>query len=287
MGSRKVIISEKCGQLGNQLILFSHWIAVAEEHQLVIVNPAFEDYCHMFAAFQNRGSGCFPLSCPTSALARYSFSNRIARLVRKMRLSTSFVSYEQTLGNTPDFDRSGEDAVLQNCSRFTFVLGWRFRDYPLLQKHVAVIRQVFRPNAEIEDYLSEFRKSLPTPKRPLVCCHIRRGDYRNYLDGQHFYDWDYYAAAIDAMRALFPRSKIDVVVCSDELPPEEFLRSTGAATSDGKLGHDFFLLSRADYVLGPQSTFNRMAAFLGEVPLLCLNGTYLPGSLDDFEVPSH
>ncbi len=42
-----LVLAKKYGQLGNRLILFAHMIACACEHNLKLVNIAFDDYAHL------------------------------------------------------------------------------------------------------------------------------------------------------------------------------------------------------------------------------------------------
>jgi hypothetical protein len=43
-----LIISAKSGQLGNRLLLFANFIAWAIEHNLTVLNPAFDEYAEFF-----------------------------------------------------------------------------------------------------------------------------------------------------------------------------------------------------------------------------------------------
>ena len=43
-----IVIARSYGQLGNQLILYGHFIAAAEEYGVPLANPCFSDYAHLF-----------------------------------------------------------------------------------------------------------------------------------------------------------------------------------------------------------------------------------------------
>ena len=62
MGMRRgsLVVAERCGQLGNQFILFAHLIALAEEYGLNLLNPAFCEYANAFSGTQNAVVPAYP-----------------------------------------------------------------------------------------------------------------------------------------------------------------------------------------------------------------------------------
>ena len=55
-----LIISAKSGQLGNRLLLFANFIAFAIEHNLTVLNPAFEEYAEYFVDTASDFLCCYP-----------------------------------------------------------------------------------------------------------------------------------------------------------------------------------------------------------------------------------
>jgi len=132
-----------------------------------------------------------------------------------------------------------------------------------------------------EEYVAERRGHNGTT---LVGLHIRHGDYRTYCDGQFFFAAEQYAERLRQLAASDPRRSWKFIVCSDEKQPASAFAGLDASLHEGSAREDMTVLSKCDYVLGTESTFVRMAAFLGNKPLWQMLDMTTPISLDCFQI---
>ena len=90
-----------------------------------------------------------------------------------------------------------------------------------------------------------------------VGLHIRRGDYEFWEQGKHFYSDDYW---INVLKD-FNLNEYSIWIFSNELSEEfkERLVAEGAHISFGNANEDFIRLMCMDIIVGPPSTYSKMA----------------------------
>src|SRR4030095_12914093 len=177
-----IIIADKPGQLGNMLLLFSHFIGRSIESNFTVSNLAFDDYAHFFPStgadllcrFPPRTS---PLNGKTYLRKLlYRASNLFVRAVARLggnlgvvRAATLHDWDTQMQLNSPEF------LELARSRRLTFVRGWGFRDAESLTKHADEIRTFFSPpetsKRNIDELISRARQDADL----LVGVHMRHG----------------------------------------------------------------------------------------------------------------
>lgn len=271
--SPMIIIAAKTGQLGNRLMLFAHFIATAIEHDLKIVNLAFDEYAHHFHGFDRDGLCRFPMANGATvsrrtarrllAASRYA-ADRLARF----RSDGGLVDVIR-LGSGENLDLNGHDFVRRaRQSQFLFVQGWGFRDYTNLAKHAASIRRVFRPH---DRYAGSAAELIATARRKgidkLVGLHVRRGDYADWLGGRFFYSLQQYRDVERAIERAFPGQRIGFLVCSDSAQNPADFPGEHHTFGGSHPVTDLCALASCDLIAGPPSTFTQWASFWGDVPL--------------------
>jgi hypothetical protein len=294
------VIAQKANQLGNRLFLFAHLIACAAEHGVRLVNLGFAEYARYFVTTSQDLLCRYPAQAswlPRNARAREVLSAWAARIsgsladgrLRGLKNSALMVlrsGYETTLIDPHGQVRLDSEAFLRALRRWQIIvfLGPLFRDFPSFQKHAASIREYFRPlpifQANVDTLIQATRESCDV----LVGVHIRRGDYRTFVNGRFFYTDDQYLGLVRHARELFPRRKVGFLVCSDEEPPMRVFSRLAAVPGPGRFIEDLHALARCDYLLGPPSTFSLWASFYGQVPLYVVKDPDERPSLDAFRV---
>jgi hypothetical protein len=173
---------------------------------------------------------------------------------------------EVTLLNDPAIQKTIADA------KTVFTYGWRFRAPDAVQKHAETIRAFFRPIEAVEKSSRETMDRLRQRGNIVVGVHVRRGDYRGWKEGKHFYEVSRYAAWMRDIAAQFPGCKVSFFVSSDEPRSQSEFDNLPVEIGSGPPVNDLWTLSKCDFVFGPPSTFSQWASFYGKVPLLHLRG---------------
>jgi hypothetical protein len=102
----------------------------------------------------------------------------------------------------------------------------------------------------------------------IIGVHIRRGDYISWFNGKYYYqDSDYIKIMKEILQVAFPEAYF--VICSDENIEHANFTDLGNKVEFSGLNfiQDLILLSECDMIIGPPSTFNAYASFIGEKPL--------------------
>jgi hypothetical protein len=285
------------GRFGNQLLRFLHWTAwVCEfEQQFTVLDLPFWPYAHLFAEWSQRPGCVYPLTPTRSAT---DIIGRVAMQVRSllpdslwwdfddlMQRGAAFLSHALgPLGidvlDIPMHTKLNleESAFVERvrANRCLVCAGWQFACWGWLERHQTEVRRLFVPAPAHLAAATEFMRELRQRHDMVIGLYIRRGDYREFLDGRLYYPWASYARWARQAVEMFPGRRVAIVVTSDDLiPPEAFagLPVTWASGSINRGGHwfaSFLELSLCDIIIGAPSTFSGCAAFLGNRPWLPL-----------------
>lgn len=286
----QIIYTHGGGRLGNQVLRFAHWIAWALEHEgsVEVLNFAFWPYADHFVAWRKHPGCVFPLrEGPADRWAR-RWAEAPRGLRRVLEKKTRLPRIVQAAGHVwpgwqaVELDLVKEEklaldaALVERVSRrrVTTCCGWEIANWPLVEKHEAAIRELFRPVAELAEPAAETIAKLRREHDLVIGVLIRQSDYREWHDGQFFFPATQYAIWMRQIAALHPGRRIAFVVTSEwwhdprlfgDLP---VTFASGSANARGHLMSSWVELSLCDLVVSPPSTFSATAAFLGRgVPL--------------------
>jgi len=285
-----IIISDKYGQLGNQLFLFGHFIAVASEHRFVVANPAFEEYAQYFQATSDDLFCRYPHKTshirPTKMRRKlcYSTAKYSTILISKLKLGNRtfravvLETEKKYLLDSPEF--------LNLLKRATalFIRGGLFRDPSNFEKHGDKIRAFFRPLRVIEDDVVSLVKKAREKCELLVGVHIRHGDYKDWRAGRYFYDTPTYVKLMHEVSTLLEGKKVGFLVCSDVVHDRGAFESLNYRFGNNHLIEDMYAFAQCDYLIGPPSTYTMWASFYGKVPLFVIDERDAVPTLKEFKV---
>lgn len=284
-----IVIADKPGQLGNMLLLFSHFIGRAIESGFTVSNPAFEDYAQCFPTTKRDLFCRFPSQ--TSPLAASPFARgllyrasnyavrALARLGGKLGFFRAITLHDWEAQFPLD---SPEFLNLVRSGRLILVRGWGFRDAETFRKHSDAIRDFFRPHEVNERNIDELISRARRETDVLVGVHIRHGIIHFNNTRKYFYSAKRYAEMMDELMALFPGQRVSFLICSD-WPQDPAMFSRFKVTfGSGDLIEDMYAFSRCDYLIGAPSTFTMWASFYGKVPLNLIRRPDQRQSLADF-----
>ncbi len=146
------------------------------------------------------------------------------------------------------------------------VCGWKFSCLADLTEHHDMIQRQFR----------KMLGDLPgLGQAGRIGIHIRRGDYRVWLGGRFFHDFDTYSLWIAQIMESHGRGYSYHVVsdanCRANLKiPEGY--TCVFSPEHSTESEDFLRLASCGLIYGPPSTFSTMAAFIGGSRLCVLDG---------------
>ncbi|MGC2064098.1 MAG: alpha-1,2-fucosyltransferase [Thermodesulfovibrionales bacterium] len=299
MSQQLFVIAMRCGRLANRLILFANFVAFAEEHRHRLSNVTFHSYFHSFETLRKDIYCRYPAPLKKSRFDNlpgatgvirvtrifYHAVRTAARLNEKIRL---FGRKALTLREIPDREVTllNDPVIVDKLStaRVIFVYGWRFRAPGLVRKHAEKIRAYFRPVEGIVQSVDETVQQIRKQADIIVGVHIRRGDYRSWMQGRYFFDISHYYAWMLEMAGLFPDRKVCFFISSDEPPSKNEFNGLTVKIAAGPAVNDLYTLSQCDFLIGPPSTFSQWASFYGNKPLLHLRKKDERISLENFHV---
>lgn len=150
---------------------------------------------------------------------------------------------------------------------FSFIDGWQHRsDISFIVEQKSKIVELFKP---ADDVIHRVNSYFENYDGITIGVHVRRGDYKEYLDGKYYYADSVYAQVLEQLRSLFGEEgqKVRFLICSNEPFNVSTTQNDTFFINDADAITDLYALSRCDYIVGPPSSFSQWASFYGDVPL--------------------
>jgi hypothetical protein len=163
-----------------------------------------------------------------------------------------------------------------------WVRGWLFRDVDGRQKHRRAIMDFFAPiptlAAMASHAIAEGRRNTDV----LVGVHLRRGDYRAWSGGRHFYDDATMVRILAQLVKLLAPRRCRFLLASNEAISLESYQSLDVLPAPGHPVGDLYSLAGCDYIIGPPSTYTLWAGWYGESLVHHVTDPQTPLQLSDF-----
>ena len=293
------IISGRCGRMANRIILFAHFIALAEEQGHRVANPTFHSYSRFFEATRDDIYCRYPRAVRRSwwdvipgagnAIRGTRLFFRLARAFglwneRHPMLGKGVFTLRETPGQKMTVLDGPEVQARIRDARVIFVNGWNFRATGLVQRHAEKLRSYFKPIAGIEQAGHAAVERIRRQADVVVGVHIRHGDYRAWQGGKCFFPASQYADWMKQLAEQFPGRNVAFFVCSDEPRNEQEFPGLRVGLGAGSAVGDLCALARCDYIFGPLSTFSMWASFYGNKPLFLIRDVKAPIEREKFSV---
>lgn len=250
-----MIFARDKSQMCNNLLQYAHVYAWGREHGRKVISMRFSYKYQFFHICHTplTGFGWY-------LLAKYAAALRL--------LPTASFKYK-------DCDREAlERKMLRH--RHIVVSGWFVRYYDLFLKYRDEICELFTLDAQITDpvkaRMSEVENVQTSNLRLRLGVHIRRGDYKEWRDGQYYFDDETYARHVNRFAAMYPERDVHVYLSTnDGMVTEERFQQLCPQVHihhlQGSAPEDLFMLSECDYLMGPPSTFSLVAQMYRDIPL--------------------
>jgi hypothetical protein len=278
-----IVINQNYGQLGNRLFLYAHFLAYGIENNRKVIYPGFSERLESFPNLKKMSikNKFFGNICSKSLdNFIYIFFRRFFHAYSKPMRSLEHLtgrSFHIRLDPLQESFYPEFGMGLKVPNGLCFFEGWAFRVHEAFRKHAEMIRTIFQFDNSTLEVAQHFLKNFYDGLK--VGIHVRRGDYASAAP-QWVYSNRYWIEAISRIQSNTDQ-KIYFIIVSDDSALK--IDIDGVHRFYGNDIHDMALLSKCDFVMGPPSTFNRWAAFVGDKPHFCSwNAGEIP-TLDCFQ----
>ena len=294
-----LIISLRCGRLGNRLALFANMIAFAEEHGHRLINFTFHSYSALFEATRRDVFCRYPaakgpswLDMIPAAGAAIRNTRILSHMVRGLSalneklpvFGQKAVTLRESRAQLIIHLESPEMQARLAEARVVFVHGFIFRAPAAMRKHAGKIRAYFRPIGAYEQASSQAVAPLRQAGEVVVGMHIRHADQRTWQGGRYYFPASRYAQWMKEMAERFPGKKVSFLVCSDEPRRQDEFPGLSVGFGPGSALGDMYALAKCDYIMGAVSSYSQWSSFYGDKPLYQLRSTNDHPGLEDFKV---
>ncbi|MBT3067048.1 hypothetical protein [Rhodoferax sp. U11-2br] len=281
-----LIINDKPGQMCNCLWSYAPYIAFARENNIKVALPHFYKYSDLFFNLNNTDGVIVkaPFQKLGTAKTLYFFYKIFVKLCKTISKKIDLKNLSIYLNFSEWEKECWPKSILLKKNALVFVGSWNGdRDNDIFLKNKKYIVNLFKPeekcSQEVDAVFYELRKNYDL----VIGLHVRRGDYKTFIDGRYYFDDVVYANFVKQLAAQMPSRRLITYIASNETIDISSFNGLAVhyVPSSSPLT-DLESLGRCDYILGPPSTFSMWASFVGDKPLLFLkNKTHLI-SLADF-----
>lgn len=266
-----IILCDRPGYLGNLLVLFSNFAALAIERNFQILNPSFSLYKHYFEGTCDQLVPCFNANALLSNVPlSYRSANTSFRLLRRLNVNIPKIIHTISLDWTEKLDLDQPENQNYFNFKVNLVGGWLFRCDLLVEKYRSKLATFFKPLKIFRDeaFIHKTRACQYFSAQTLIGIHIRRRDYRYFQGGRYFYSLSLYISLMHSLATQYPTPLAFIVVSDEPLSINDFYGLNVYISNSSEMV-DMTILSLCDGVIGPPSTFSYSAScILGNNNLL-------------------
>ncbi len=291
-----IIVQREYGQLGNRLHTHANLLAFCIEHRINLFNLSFSQYAKLFEGkYGHRSDLWLTKKDILSFFVNFqwfeSLLKKASRSDKWLRIFSPWIRVH-SLNDEDTITSIGLKAITaanRSC-RVLVLRGWDISCPNEIHNQDEEVKSILKPvvsfGNKAESFVSNVRRNFDT----IVGVHARRGDYKNYMQGNFFYTWEQYANWIRQAREVLQseKAKVGFLICSDEQSPTDIMQDLSAyQTKSQNPIEDLHSLSLCDYLMGPPSSFGTWASWYGDVPRLVLKQNVRITSQKQFEPSIH
>jgi hypothetical protein len=287
-----IILLNRSGQLGNQLMLFSKFITLSLEENLELVNPAFAEYGASFSFFEDNSLAEIPqknLYWPQGVRWTKLFYSVMKVLAFAVEHFAFFrTRYEVVRAGQGKTFNLAEPEFVEKCRNKTvfFLEGWPRLQVDYKAKYANRLREIFAPLSRYQNVVAAREEEGRQLGEIFIGIHVRQGDYRSWEDGRYFFESNLYVAMMDKIKNEFKGKKISFFVASDEIQKKELFARHAVVFGGEDAIEDLYTLAACDYIIAPPSTFSAWASFYGKTPRFTVKDMNKNVNLSDFVTPT-
>ncbi len=188
--------------------------------------------------------------------------NKFIRFSSKKNLKRFFLSIKSR-----GYIQNGRPNIFSKLFHLNLIEGWsnRLGNAEMVVDQAEELRRIFSFKSDITGPVDKIFSS--EKDNIIIGVHIRRGDYKEWLEGIYYYTDEEYRYQMYALQKQLGTG-IKFLICSNEkINPENFKGLDCFVIPDSSGAKDLYALSRCEYIIGPPSSYSQWASFYGEVPV--------------------
>jgi hypothetical protein len=171
---------------------------------------------------------------------------------------------------TRGYIQNGKSNIFRKVFNLNFVEGWsnRLGNAGMVEKQSDAIRKIFTFKFDITNPVDQLFANQN--EFIIVGVHIRRGDYKEWLNGVYYYTDDEYICILKNIeeQLKLEGKKVRFLLCSNEKIDLYNYKHPDCFIIPNTSGpQDLYALSKCNYIIGPPSSYSQWASFLGKVPV--------------------
>ena len=206
--------------------------------------------------------------------------NRLIRFKSKRLLQRVFLSLKAR-----GYIQNGKSNVFRKLFNLNLIEGWsnRLGNREMVIEQSDNIRPLFDFRKDVVNTVNDFFSSQE--KTTIIGVHIRRGDYKEWLNGVYYFsDEVYYKVMKNLQKQLLEKGeKVKFLICSNErINLYNFSELDCFIIPESSSEKDLYALSKSNYIIGPPSSFSQWASFYGKVPVCYMMSENKDLKLSDF-----
>jgi hypothetical protein len=281
-----LIIQDKMGmQLANRLFIFGHFIANSIEHEYILVNPTFDEYCKYFPAIENNIFSDRHIYFSLKVDVPIAIFSICAKIINKIFASSQFHEFIQASA-TEQYNLNDPIFINKVKNKIVIANGWLFRDDENFNKHGDTIRALFAPDEKVSEKINLLFSDTQNMQSLVIGVHLRKGDYKVWQEGRYYFSNDVYIDKMEQLQTYFSSigKKVLFLLCSNESIEENEFRNHNIKLGIGGIIEDLYSLAKCDLLIGAPSTYSGWASFYGKVPLLFITDRSQIINVEDFSI---
>lgn len=270
-----IIILADTGQLGNKLLLLSNSLATAIKNDDKLITYSFNEYEKYFDIY----NGNRIINKNIKLLKNKTIKKCIIKLLNILYC----MNINKIPLNTKIIKKVSDIDTYNNKNKY-IIIDWTYRDIKnliLLKNEVNDIISIKdKYKNDVNSKIKRYYKKYDT----LIGVHIRRGDYKEWMNGKYYFSFEQYNQILNDIRNLYNDKKILFILVSNEKINSQYFKGVNIEVNEGSFIEDIYLLSKCDFIVGPLSTFNRWSSFMGNTPLLTIEDINRKITKNDFNI---
>lgn len=270
-----ILIIADTGQLGNKLLLLSNSLSTAIKNNDRLITYSFNEYEKYFNIYNSN----------KIIKSRTKLLNN--KIIKKIMIKILNILYEKSIRHLPlniKLIKKDTDIKQYDKKNKYIIIDWTYRDIENLLLFKSEINKIISIESEykknIDTEIEECKKNYDI----LIGVHIRRGDYKEWMDGKYYFSFEQYNKVLNEINNLYIDKEVLFILVSNEQISKKFFKGINIKINEGRFIEDLYLLSKCDFIVGPLSTFNRWSSFMGNTPLLTIEDINSKITRNDFKI---
>ena len=205
--------------------------------------------------------------------------NKFVKFSSRKRLQRLLLSLKSR-----GYIQNGKSNIFSKLFHLNLIEGWsnRLGNAEMVANQATDMRDIFSFKSNITDSVNKIFSLERENTNTVVGVHIRRGDYKEWLDGIYYYTDEEY---LHQMRNIQEQlgTGVKFLICSNEVINLDNYKDLDCfIIPDSSGAKDLYALSKCDYIIGPPSSYSQWASFYGEVPVNYIMSSKEELMLSDF-----